>query len=478
MDAQLLRKYGLLVLGFLLATVLVVKFFYSLVVFHVPLGYDPGLYRYLFITYKESLSSFSLPQLQPWAQEYPAGLFVLVYPLMLFGASPDALIGWIWNMVPLLLIGVYAWVIAKREGNSTAVALMGIALLSVAFYDGFFAMYYKVFVSLIFLVLTYHFAEKLSPWFLVTALLTVLIHQQSALVLVVSLGVWWVLSLPSRFSEKRFRRMTFALGVVAIAGLVWYIPQWERAIWSPLKSIFLLRGDNAPAGSFPEFFFFLKVQPLLLALGAVGFVRSFARERGSLWQISVLVCAVFIMFRLVFYRRFFLHLDFFLMPFAASALVWFFTVLRGKMNVVLLSILLASQSVMTVRAMGLRKPHFSAQQIQQIAELHSVLPKDASVIAMENVTGTWLRGWLPSFRVGAPGLFDYPNWTYEQWEMFIDGSQAERRSLLKTLDGQVFFLVTAPFTRFYGERAERVLNDPCLQPVEGAPLLRSICSSS
>lgn len=478
MNVQLLRKHGLLILGFLLATFLAVKFFYSLFVFHIPLGYDPGLYRYLFITYKESLSSFSLPQLQPWAQEYPAGLFVLVYPLMLLGASPDALIGWIWNMVPLLLIGVYAWVIAKREGEATAVALLGIALLSVALYDGFFAMYYKVFVSLIFLVLTYHFSEKLSPWFLVTALLTVLIHQQSALVLVVSLGVWWILLLPSRFSEKHFRRMTIALGIVAILGLVWYIPQWERAIWSPLKSIFLLRGDNAPAGSFPEFLFYLKVQPFLLALGAIGFLRSFSRERGSLWQISVVVCAVFIVFRLVFYRRFFLHLDFFLMPFAASALVWFFSVLRGKINVVLLGVLLVSQSVMTIRAMSLRKPHFSVQQIQQIASLDSVLPKEASVIAMENITGTWLRGWLPGYRVGAPGLFDYPNWTYKQWELFIDGTQAERKSLLKTLDGPVYFLVTVPFTRFYGDRAERVLNDPCLQPVENEPLLLSVCSSS
>lgn len=460
----------------LLSAALILKFFLPLFLYDVPLGYDPGIYRYLFLKYAEALGTLSLPELSPWAQEYPSGMFLLFSPLTFVGISADSLLGWVWNTVPIVLLGVLSWATAKRSGRAVGVSVLLIGLLSVAYYDGFFAMYYKVFVSLIFLVLTYHFLEKLSPWFLLTALMTVLIHQQSALILTVTIAVWWGLALRGRCSEKRFRRMTIALVAVGVAGIAWYLPNWERAIWSPLKSIFLLRGDDAPAGTFPELSFYLRTQAALIAFGAMGFIRSFRKDRGSPWQISVVVCLLFIAFRLVFYRRFFLHLDFFLMPFAAEALVWLYGKAK-KPQKILLMLLLVSQAYLSYKILEIRKPRFSAQQLSQIVSLRTVLPEHASIIAMENVSGTWLRGWLPKQQVGAPGLFDYPGWTYEQWEQFIDGTAADRKQLLSELRGPVYFLLTEPFVRYYGDRASPVLNDPCLQSLSIAPVLLSVCSA-
>jgi hypothetical protein len=459
--------FGILLLG---------KFLAPLFLFDVPLGYDPGIYRYLFLQYAESIRHFSLPELAPWALEYPPGLFVLAAPLLIAGLPVDVLIGWMWNLVPVLLACVLAWVMYKREGRAVGVCVLLIALLSQAYFDGFFAMYYKVYVSLILTVCTYHFAEKLSMWFIPCALAAVMIHQQTGLILTLALGIWWILSLKTRWKDPVFRKLSVALVVSAVIALLWYLPQWERAIWSPLKSIILLRGDNAPAGAFPDASFYVRTMGIVLMLGIFGMIINLRKERGSLWQLSVLVCAIFIIGKLVFYKRFYLQLDFFLMPFAAIALVWIWKHASTIWARAFLVLVLVVQAIVGLQSMKLRTPIFGASELSQIKALAEVIEPDAAVIAMENISGMWLRGWLPSHAVGAPGLFDYPDWKYEDWEVFIDGSRSERRSLLGGLQGPVYFFLSPTFIYFYGDRAKLVIEDPCLTSVSDAPLLLSVCS--
>ncbi len=475
-DLRHLKAYALCAAA--LVVLLLGKFLLPLFLYDLPLGYDPGIYRYLFLTYAESLKSFSLPELAPWAQDYPPGLFLFISPLVALGVPVDMFIGWVWNVFAVFLILVLAAITAKRSEPATGIAILLIALLSGPYYDGFYAMYWKTFASLLFVILTYHLAERTSFGFPVAAFFAVLIHQQTGLILALALGIWWLLRLPTKWKDRKFRMMTVALAGIAGAAALWYIPHFERAIWSPLKSIFLLRGENAPPGSFPETSFYLKTGGILLLLGAVGYVRSFRSERGSLWQISVAVCVLFIAMRLVFYRRFFLQLDFFLMPFAASAVVELWGSSRNVLYRSLIVLVLGAQLVVAWQVMMLRSPRLSSGDLALIEQVEQLIPKDASVIALENISGTWLLGWLPRHRVGAPGLFDYPGWTYEEWTSFIDGTNEDRRKLLDTLEQPAYFFLTDSFTRYYGERAQKVLRDPCLKRIKDAPLLLSKCSQS
>ncbi len=446
--------------------------------YDVPLGYDPGLYRYLFLQYAESLRGLNLPELLPWASEHPPGLFVLSAPFLIAGLPVDVLIGWMWNLFPVVLLGVFAWIFSKREGIAVGLCVLLMGLLSQAYFDGFFAMYMKAYVSLLFTIITYYLAEKHSIWFVLTALMAVMIHQQTGLILTLSLGIWWIVNLKKNWGDKKFHFITYILALAGIIALLWYIPQWERAIWSPLKSIFLLRGDAAPAGAFPEATFYVRTMGVVLLLGVFGMVLSFTKERGSLWQLSVLVCTVFIVFRLVFYRRFFLQLDFFLMPFAAIALVWIWKSISANWARGILVLVLCTQAVIGFQTLAIRTPSFNAKEIAKIKSVPGSIQPDASVIALENISGMWLLGWLPYRKVGAPGLFDYPNWTYEQWGVFIDGSSADRKSLLQTLEGSVYFFLSPTFVNFYKDRALKIISDPCFRIVDDAPLLESLCSST
>lgn len=464
-------------IGVVLAA-LVAKFLTPLFLYDVPLGYDPGMYRYLFVTYAESFKALSMPDLLPWAKEYPPGLFFLFSPLVALGFPVDALIGWVWNLVPVLLAVMLAWVTAKRLGTTDGIATLIIALLSIPYYDGFVGMYFKAYVALFFVVLTYHLAQKRSSWFLLTAFLTVITHQQTALILILALVSWWLLQVRSGWKDPWYRRITVLGLALVFAALLTYLPQWERAIWSPLKSIVLLRGDNAPGGAFPELSFYLQTTGVVLLLGMIGFFRRLREDRGSLWQISVLVCAVFIAFQLVFHKRFFLQLDFFLMPFAASALVWLWQLVRSVQARTLICVLLLGQAYVSVQIITLREPEVRRSTLDEIIRVTQATPDDASLIALENASGPWLRGWKVAGQVGAPGLFDYPGWSYDQWGQFIDGTQADRKVLLQTLSGDVYFFVSPMFSGFYGDRAVKVLEDPCLQKVNSQPLLHSTCSKN
>ena len=464
------------VIGILIG-LLMAKFLTPLLLFDMPMGYDPGIYRYLFMRYADALSVFSMPDLAPWAGEHPPGLFIIGAILMKIGIPVDALIGWVWNIVPVALAGVLAWVTTKRKGTTVGVAVLCMALISQAYFDGFYAMYYKAYVALILTCFTYYFAEKFSPWFLVTALLTVAVHHQTGLIMAIALGVWWMLKLPSELKNPLYKRYTIGILCIAIIGFLIYLPHFERVFWSPFKSIFLLRGDNAPAGAFPPASFYISTMALLLGVGVIGFVRSFKNERGSLWQISVLACLLFIVFRLVFYKRFFLHFDFFLLPFAAEGAVWIWNVVTSKYARGVLVVLGFAQCAMSWNAMMLREPQVPREYLQQVEVVGTVVPEGSTIIALENVSGTWLLGWLPHHIVGAPGLFEYPGWTYEEWEMFIDGKDSERKILLQGLQGDVYFFDGPLFEQFYGNRAQRVLNDPCLEQILGMPLLHSVCSS-
>ena len=452
------------------------KFLLPFFLFDVPMGYDAGLYRYLFLSYSEAFPPFVWPDLAPWAREHPVGLFLFSTIFLKLGLPVDWLIGWIWHVMPVALAGVLAWVMAQREGKIIGLLVLFAALISQAYYDGFVLMYWKTELALFFMIFAFHFLERQSMFFFFFGILTIITHHQTGLLFGLSVASWWLFQLPRSWRDPVLRRMTVFFLLIPLIGLLFYIPLWDRAIWSPLYGVLTLRGDAAPGGSFPESIFYLRLMGILLGFGIAGWIISFRREWGSLWQFAVFWSAVFIIFRLVFYRRFFLQFDFFLLPFVALAIReacirWRYPVIRFGCVLFLLV-----QGFFSIEGMRLRSPMHDADTLATIAHIASVLPDDAFVLAIENRYAPWVRGLFPDHQVGAPGLFDFP-WTVEMWRTFVYGNHEERRQLLQTLDGPVYLIDTPFFHEFYGESADQFLQDPCFAPTEEARLFRSLCSS-
>lgn len=450
----------------LLLTVLVVKYGLPLVRFSLPLGYDPGMYRYLFLRYAEGWPPFILPDLLPWAKEHSMGLFLFTTPLIKAGLPVDWLTGWIWNTFSVALLCLLSWVVSRREGSTVGLLVLLMGLLSQAYFDGFYAMYWKTYLALFFLILCFDALERWSPLAILWALLTLISHTQTGLILGLSLLSSWAWQAPVMWRDRRWRRFMIALGCVALISLLFYLPQWDNAVRSPLLSIFLLRGDQAPGGSFPETLFYVRVTGILLALGIGGFLNSLRQKRGTLWQFAVLWCALFIVFRLVFYRRFYLQLDFFLLPFAALAVRDLWRNYSMPLLRVALIVLLLVQGAITFSLSLQVRPDIAPEVFAIVKQTSKrAFPEHATIISLDNTSAPWLLGWMPDYRIGAPGLFDTPGWTYAQWEQALYGDSAARRSMLESLPADTFFLETPVLHEHYKEAINPFLADPCLEVV-------------
>ncbi|PIR52835.1 hypothetical protein COU76_04275 [Candidatus Peregrinibacteria bacterium CG10_big_fil_rev_8_21_14_0_10_49_10] len=458
------------------------KFLAPLVLFDLPLGYDPGIYRYLFVRHALGFPPFVLAPMDSWAYAHPLGLFFFSSILMRLGVPADWLIGWIWNAMTIVLLCALSVVTAKREGRAVGACVLLMGALSAPYYDGFSAMYWKTYLALFFMILAFHFLQRRSWWALLPAILCLVTHNQTGLLFALVTGTWWFLRMLQHWRDPRWQRATgIGLLLVLVAAIV-YLPVWQEAIVPHLKKILTLRGDDAPSGSFPSPVFYLRMNAVVLFCGAYGFVRILLRDRHlSLWSLAVLWSAAFVCFRLYFYLRFFLLLDFFLLPFAAYGVV---DVWKKNTHILwhaFLVLLFILQAYLSLQVFAMRTVDIDAETFQIVRSVsHVQLPEHALVMTLENKSTTWLRGWLTDYRVMGPGIFGMKWLDYDKWVEVIYGSHEERVHLLKEITriarGPVYFLITPLFFDFYGDAAETFLQDPCFRQLSGYPLLEVTCT--
>jgi hypothetical protein len=459
-----------------LIVLLLLKYLWPLLAYDVPLGYDAGIYRYLFLQHAKGFPPFLLGPLEPWARGHPLGLFFFSTLLLRVGVPVDWLIGWIWNLMPVLLALTLAWVMARCDGKTRGLIILLLAILSVAQFAGFLAMYWKTFVSLVFCTFTFHFLERRSRWAILLGMFTVAVHQQTGLLLGLTILTLFVNACfkKGRISFDPEAQYFFWTGAaVAVLGVAWYIPVFDQAVLIHLQALFSSFGSavgngitvDAGGGSFPEPQFFLLFEGPILLFGAAGFIESLRKEKGSPWQIALLWSLLFIVLRLFFYRRFFLQFEFFLLPFAALGITKLWNA-RAQWARAAVMILLLAQAALTLKSISPRtstlaaEPPIDASLFHSIEGLRKRIPANALVLALEPDTAPWLLGWLPEQHVVSPGVFT-SLWSKEEWELFLLGNYADRQQLLRNISGPVYIFASPLFYDYYGTYGKTFAADPC-----------------
>lgn len=464
---------------------LAVKFLWPLLVFDVPLGYDPGFYRYLFVRHADAWPPFILPSLDPWARGHPLGLFFFTSLLIKIGVPVDWLLGWIWNCVPMVLGGTYAWIMRRRYDAAIGLLTLLTVVLSVAFFDGFAAMYWKTYVALFWMILAFDALERRTWHSLPYGILTVATHHQTGLLFGLTFVTWvgmtWMTGIMHRFgtcdqdgtfsSAQIAKMITFGV-LILLAGAATYAPIWQDAVLVHIPA--LLDRSQAAAGSFPPPLFYLQTSGILIVLGVTGWWITVRHARWTLWQIAFLWSAAFVLLRLFFYRRFLLQMDFFLLPFAAIGMRWAWDRHRVTAVRAVLVIAVVAQLITTILVMRTRGPLLDPTTYAAVQRVPDMVPVESFILSIDNQSVVLLRGWLPYHRVGGPGLFDAP-WSYEEWERFLLGSAAERQAFLTMLPASTYLFVADYARSFYGAPVETLLRDPCLVPVEEPFLYRVSC---
>src|SRR5581483_5745977 len=181
---------------------------------------------------------------------------------------------------------------------------------------------------------------------------------------------------------------------------------------------------------------------------------------------------LFIVAHLLFYRRFFLQFEFFLLPFAGIGFDVLWKRFRDRgVRVAFLAVLLVQLLVMR-QAILSNGPLVDETTFRGIMQIGSVVPADAFILVPENNAPVIVQGWYPHRRVGGPGLFDAP-WSQDAWRDFLLGTHADRVAFLQQIQpGPVFLFITPFFRSYYGEYADAFLKDPFFEPVADTMLYR------
>ncbi len=473
----------------LLVVALVIKYCWTLV-YGVPLGYDPGIYRYLFIRHAAGFPPFWIAPMEAWAASQPLGLYFFSTILLRLGLPVDWLIGWIWNLMPVVLACVLACTWGKRRSALVGVGVLLFSVLSIAQFHGFVAMYWKTLLALLFCVLAFDALERKSWWTALWGVLAVATHHQTGLLLGLAFGSYVVI-LAVRKGRLNMRQILFpALAVLAIGalGALWYLPVWQLAVGANLSALF---AQDSAGGSFPPASFYLIFSCVSLTFAVAGLAVRAKADWSSPWFLAAAWAGLFCVLRLLFYRRFLLQLDFFLIPYAAEGFVWVMKRLPRHVlpvlgvPLLLQGVLLVSTAtpfvtvcpVFPVLCAGYFpppvQPEVGTETLKRFEGYAARLEPGALVLALDPQIAPWVLGWLPDQAVGAPGVFLSP-WDEAGWTRFLVGSSAERKTLLTALPKPAYVVTSRLFLEFYGETATKLLADPCLEPVEEG-LYRSRC---
>lgn len=502
-----------------LVILLLFKYFWSFFLFPgVPFGYDAGIYRFLFLTHAKGFPPFLLASMPEWAKSHPLGLFFFSTILLKAGLSADALIGWVWNLFPVFLGGALAAVLSRTYGKRVGLFALLVFLVSVAQYEGFLMIYWKVFLALLWCTLAFGAYERKSRLWVLYGMFAVATHQQIGLLFAFALASSIVASSIRRRAVCEHLVLGGMLLLTCLLGLLWYLPNFERAIGSVLPFLlrptvslgifailcigtlmlfsvilspmprwwvmvvcaavgflllllpfagyapsslisFLTQSRSAVPGAFLTVEEYLRASFPLFILGIVGLVLLIRRDVGSPWAWAAVWSLLAVMSMFFFYRRFLLPLDFFLLPSAAIALEWIWGLRHGKLRGLAVAVI-ALQALLLLQRMAVIDPHVRASDLREFAALPRTVEPGSKLVVLDNMA-PWVVGFLPDASVGGPGIFD--SQPEEAWQKFLFGSHEDRLAFFKDYPGGTYFYATDVFRNFYPPEVQSLLEDPCLR---------------
>lgn len=370
----------------------------------VPLGYDPGFYKFVFENPFSDLArtTYGLP-----------------FTLLLSGVNsvlgPEITLGPFFALLTALTPAAIYFLMRRAYGEPLALVTAGLFALSTAQFDVYAYNYYKNAFGLAMLLLTFNYfnrAPEKTNWPLILsgALLSGF-HRPGWLLFI---GSYLFDSLIRGIRAKDSRIVqTAALNLVAVMAISLLL-NIDRIDTFLLAGALKFLGtisvvQAAPGGEYltPMLYLHNSAGLVLLALLGIRLAPASLRPAGIALGLVTLMTAL----QLLFFRRFLLYLDFLLLPFAALGLL---RLLKSqRLFAVLLLVLLAGQVL--IKSIDSR-PQINLVEYQDLPQIEAALPGDATLLTLDSHYAPWLLGWVDR-AIQAPGMFDDPH-SHDQWQEF------------------------------------------------------------
>jgi len=396
----------------------------------VPLGYDPGIYKYIFERFEKALPDIPEEELDSWIRSgFPSGLPTLIDELYLLGFTPDEILKPVFIIFSSLLIFPIYLVAKKYYGKETSIIASLLYAFSYTQLQTFWFMYYKNVVGMALLLFAIYFMDqddrKYTPLMILFATMLGFTHRPTFLILAMVWLSYILLNLKKidRLKENIIRVLTTGILLFTL-----YLPRFKETILQPLEGVFgsILEPGMIGSGTFFSLFKYQYTSLSYLPFALLGFLYLAIKKRLNPLFLWFLINGFIVYFKIMFYNRFIIQLDIVAIILASVGLMYGIVIPLSKKGIGLFItlLLLVSSGIITYNSAVDMKPLLTSTELASIQKISKLTEEDAYVMATSSYYSPWILGYSGRKTI-APGLFDYDKWDEEGWRRFWNADSLE-----------------------------------------------------
>lgn len=405
----------------------------------IPLGYDPGFYKYTMELYYNALPQIPEAELAAWVKRMSEpGLFVLSDAMhILAGTSAMDHINYLFPFFGVLLIFPLFVVTIDLFGPRAGVIASLLYAVSYTQYSAFTMLYFKNVIGLMLLLLAIYALEKKKDGLMALMFAALgIFHRPEFLLFALILIPYFVLH----------RRRGIILAVLGTALLIasFWIPRWEAYLG--------IVSGGIGGGTLFGFDTYNLVSLAYLPFAAIGAVYLVANRRLNSILFYFVITCIIVVFQLLFFNRFIIMLDLAVVILAAVGIDCSLLQKRGIWMVAgataVLLVLVASGLPTVTEANDVR-PRIDEEQLRAVEWIRDNAESDAYVLATSS-DAPWVLGWSER-RVIAPGLFEWYIQSKEEWFSFFDSTDPQvAKEFLDVYDSPVYVYCSKNSGKYLG----------------------------
>lgn len=380
----------------------------------VPLGYDPGIYKYAAERGLENKDFWVRDSVEP-------GFLYLMEFFKIFLNTNQILIGLL--IAFTLLLGIVIYLTTKEYyDKDTALIAIYLYAFSLIQFSAYWYMYYKNIIGLSLMLLAFLFLKKEQRIpLIISGILLGAIHRPTFYIFGLTYAFY---TMVKAFKDKKIFLDNVLNGIImAVGAFLFYVPDFLPAITqliAPVATSFIDPGQAS--GTFMNFFTYqYSILPYIIfaILGLIALIKL--KEFNILFYYAIITSSS-VIFQFFFFNRFIIHLDIAAIILAAIGFIQLINH-NKKFGVIITVLLLLCAGVMVFKESINAKPLVDEQELSNIEYINTLEP-DAYVLSTSSYYSPWLLGYSGR-KVIAPGLFDYDTHTKDEWIVFWETEDIE-----------------------------------------------------
>ena len=418
----------------------------------VPLGYDPGFYKYAMDIYASALPLIPEAGLATWVKEmYPQGLFVLSDAMhVVAGTDAMQLVNYLFPFLGALLVFPVFVVTRSLFGQRAGVLAAVLYAISYTQYTTFTMFYFKNVLGLMFLLLSIYALEKKKYWLMALMFAALgIFHRPEFLLFALILIPYFIL-------HRRREIILAVLGAAVLIAAFW-LPRWE-VNWGVLSGTIetavtnIQTGEGLGGGTFFGFNTYITVSLAYLPFTLMGAIYLAIKRNWNSILFYFVISSIIVVFQLFFSKRFIIPLDIAVVILAAVGINY--TLLHRRkawrvVGVAAVTLLLVATALPTVTAANNVRPLISEEQLGAVEWIRENAEDDAYVLATSN-DAPWVLGWSGR-RVIAPGLFEWNVHNKDEWFSFFGTKDPEAaKEFLDVYDSPIYIYYSKNWGNYLG----------------------------